>query len=128
LVIVYIVVAITTEPVMVLVSSLPALLSVTLAYGITLAYGFWRFYGTPVSDDWLKIPLGRLTILAAVGIFAAVVALVFTQSLTVDVKASGTADTWVMGTMMGVWIMGPTLVVMPIGYVIGALVSPEAED
>ena len=102
----------------------PVCASVTLAYTVTFIYGVAQFYGVPLSDDWLKIPLGRLAILGTVGIVCALGALWLMQQLmpTLDV---GVSDTARLGVALGMWALGPTMVALPVGYVVGALVSPE---
>ena len=108
----------------VLVFFIPACASVTVGYGLTFAYGVYRFYGLPLSEDWLKIPLGRLALLGVVGIGGALVALWGIQQWMPDLKGS-VSDTAQLGVALGLWSLGPTLVALPVGYVIGALVSPE---
>ena len=102
----------------------PACASVTVAYALAFAYGVYRFYGLPLSDDWLKIPLGRLALLGVIGIGGALLALWAIQQWMPELKGSvsGTAE---LGMALGLWSLGPTLVALPVGYVIGALVSPE---
>ena len=103
---------------------IPVCASVTLAYAVTFTYGVIQFYGVPLSDDWLKIPLGRLAVLSAVGIIGAMAALWLIQQLmpTLVGEASSTIR---LGFALGLWSLGPTMVALPVGYLVGALVSPE---
>ena len=103
----------------------PMLLAVTLAYALTFSYGFVRFYGLPLSDDWLRIPLGRLLMLCGAGVVVAVFAMFAMRWLT-PAEVAG-LDLAALGWEIGRFVLGPTLVALPVGYWVGASVSPEGD-
>jgi len=100
----------------------PVLLSVSLGYWLAFSYGLYRFYGLPLTEEWLKIPLGRLALLGAVGVLGALAVLWVVQQMGIGAGQSDLAE---VGLSLGFWVLGPTLVSLPVGYVVGALVSPE---
>lgn len=106
----------------------PALLSIAMAYGCTFAYGFYRYYGAPVSEEWLRIPLGRIAMLGGLGIFGGAGAMIVAQASLAEWSTAATTDVETFGAVLGLWLVGPTLLCLPIGYFMGAWLSPEALD
>ncbi len=107
--------------------AVPMGLSVSSASATTFGYGVYRFYRVPLSDDWLRIPLTRVFVLVGMGILFALLVMWASPWLlpTPDVTSATPMN---IGLEVGRYILGPTLVALPVGYIVGALVSPEAEE
>lgn len=106
----------------------PAFFSVGLGYGTAFAYGFYRYYGAPVSEEWLRIPLSRLLSLGGLGVFGGLGAMILARAMMAEWATVAATDLQTFGAVLGLWLVGPTLLCLPVGYFVGAWVSPEALD
>jgi len=106
----------------------PSLLSIAMAYASTFAYGFYRYYGAPMSEEWPRIPLSRLLSLSGLGLFGALAAMIVARAVVAEWTTVAASDLETFGAILGLWLVGPTLLCLPLGYFMGAWLSPESLD
>lgn len=101
----------------------PATVAVSAGYCVAFIYAYRKFYGIPLSEEWLQLQWRKLLPPVLFGVLASMALMWFSSGG--EGNEAVPADARQIGLAMGWMLMGPTALSLPIGYGFGVWASPD---